>query len=112
MAFYKNRYGRFYRKGRFSGGYARGRYGGRVGFRAGRFGLSLSMPFLVGAAIGMTNLDNMIPPWVKILAACAPVRGLGPIKAVAQGMLVGDVVQSMTGFSIPVGGASGSGVTV
>ena len=100
---------RGFRRGRYYAGYSRGSFG----FGRGKFGLSLSIPFLAGAAIGMTNLDNMIPPWVKILAACAPVRGIGPVKAVAQGMLLGDVVQSMTGFTIPVGGnTTGSGVTV
>ena len=94
--------GRVYRRARRFGGWKRS-------FGRGRFGVNLSTPFLIGAAIGMTDLDQMIPAPVKILAACAPVRGLGPIKAAAQGMLVGDVVQSLTGFTLPiVGGLGGS----
>jgi hypothetical protein len=98
----------------------RGRTGkawaGPSGF-GGKFGgvkLNLSPAFLVGAALGgLTSLDNRIPVEVKIAGACMPVSGriAGPIKAFLQGMLIGDAIQSVTGFrgfDVPGAPATGS----
>ena len=72
-----------------------------IGASMGGFGVNLSMPFLAGAAIGgLTDIDNNIPATFKVAAACAPVRGpgIGQVKAFAQGLLIGDLVQHLTGF--------------
>lgn len=96
MARYGKRYGNFRKK--FSGYRikARGYYK--------KSGLSLSTEFLAGAVVGLTNYDAKIPAELKILAACAPVKGFGRIKAFAQGMLLGDVIQARTGINIMGGG--------
>jgi len=96
---------------RSKGGTYAGYSKGSIGFGRGGFGVSLSMPFLAGIALGMTDIDKMIPAPVKIVAACAPIRGLGPVKGFAQGVLVGDVVQALTGFTLPVLGGIGSNST-
>jgi hypothetical protein len=45
----------------------------------------------------------------KIGVACVPLRGdgVGTVKAVAQGVLLGDMVRYLTGFKIPVLGMLG-----
>jgi hypothetical protein len=68
----------------------------------------MSMPFIAGLALGMTDLDQLIPAPIKIAAACAPIKGLGAVKGFAQGILLGDVVQALTGFTLPVLGATTS----
>lgn len=86
-------------------GYSRG----SIGFGKGGFGMSLSMPFIAGLAFGMTDLDKLIPAPIKIAAACAPIKGLGAVKGFSQGMLLGDVVQALTGFTVPIGGFTSAG---
>lgn len=80
---------------------------GRRAYR--KSGLQLSTEFLAGAAIGLTNFDQKIPAEIKLIAACAPVKGLGKIKALAQGMIIGDIIQARTGFGLFTGGNGGSG---
>lgn len=74
------------------------------------YGVTISTPFLVGMAVGLTDLDNNIPGEIKILAATLPVKGPGVqfIKTAAQGMILGDVVQKMTGFGLPLGNLLGN----
>ena len=99
---------RGFRKGRGYAGYSKG----NLGFGFGKFGLSLSIPFIAGIAVGMTDLDNQISAPIKLALACAPVRGLGPVKAVAQGMVLGDMIQHYTGFSLPLLGSTGAGTNL
>lgn len=73
-----------------------------VGASVGGFGLNMSTPFMAGLAVGaLTDLDNNIPAELKVGLACAPIKGkgIGAIKAVAQGVLLGDLIQHYTGFS-------------
>jgi len=72
----------------------------------------ISMPFLIGAALGWTDQDTKlgIPQEAIVGAAVIPVRGLGPIKQAAQGCTFANVVQSfmrkngntVSGSGIPV----------
>jgi len=93
------------------GGRARRYYGrARAGFR--RYGTRknaiASMPYIAGAAIGFTGIaDKYIPANIQnvlMVAAVLPagvtgkVRGLGQLKAVAQGYVLGRVVKGVTGF--------------
>lgn len=74
-----------------------------VGASVGGYGVNLSTPFLAGLAIGAaTDLDNNIPASIKVAAACAPIKGkgIGAIKAVAQGLLIGDLIQHYTGINL------------
>lgn len=73
----------------------------RGGSRRGGMGLNLNPAFLAGAAIGFSDLDKNIPGQVVLGAATAPIRGLGMIKGVAQGIIFGNLVQTIknTGVS-------------
>lgn len=80
----------------------------KSGFRKmyNKAGINLTTEFLLGAAVGsLTDFDNKIPAPVKILTACAPVRGMGQIKGFAQGMLVGDILSAY----VPKFGTNGNG---
>lgn len=68
------------------------RYGGS---RRGGFGLKLSMPFLIGCAVGFTDMDQKLPAQAVLGAATAPVRGMGAIKAAAQGVVFGNLIQQI-----------------
>lgn len=76
--------------------------------------LGMSTPYVVGIVLGLTDLDKVIPAEIKLGAAIAPggiMKGsLGQVKAVAQGMLLGDLIQSRTGFNLL--GGSGEASTV
>ena len=85
-----------YRKSRRTS--SRRSYRSRASGAYKKTGLSLSMPFLIGAAVGLSNLDNKIPKDLTLVAATAPIRGFGSIKAAAQGVILGNVVQHFTGF--------------
>lgn len=87
--------------------YVRNNYG-RRGFRGrrggGRMRLNTSMPFLAGAVVGFTNLDDKIPPMISLAAATMPISGggVGKIKAAAQGVVFGNLLQSFMGRSAGV----------
>ncbi len=72
-------------------------------------GLNLSTPFLAGLAVGYTNIDKQIPAEVLIGCAVAPVRGFGSIKAGAQGVLFGNLLQSLIAKK-GLGGTSAGGM--
>lgn len=78
--------------------------------RRGGLGVNLSLPFLVGAVVGVTNLDDKIPKDLTLIAATAPVTGLGVVKSGAQGVILGNVVQTLTGFRVDSRAASDSSV--
>lgn len=91
---------RRYRTYRRRGTYRGRRYYGtasRRGFSAGygKAGFNLTMPFIVGAAVGYGNMDAAIPAELTLAAAAAPVRGIGTVKGFAQGVLIGNLAQSM-----------------
>lgn len=92
---------------RASGSYhgARKRYGGQS-----KGILGASMPYIAGFVIGMTNFDKTIPAEIKLGVACAPSGlmrgGLGVAQKFAQGLVLGDIVQLKTGFTL--GGGNGS----
>lgn len=72
-------------------------------------GINASLPFLAGVAIGITNLDDVIPKTATIAVACAPVKGIGAIKAAAQGTIIGNLLQSKFGLNIGSGLGSSAG---
>jgi len=87
----------------YRGTYRGRRYGAsfsRRGFAGsyGGYGLNLSTPFLAGAIIGFTNMDDKIPAEVTLAGASMPIKGkgFGMIKAVSQGVLMGNLIQSLT----------------
>ena len=90
----RRNYRRSYR--RYSRG-ARRSYGRKAG-------LALSPAFLAGALIGVTHMDDKIPKQLVLIGATVPVRGIGTVKAVAQGLIFGNVLQN-----IKAGGLSSSG---
>lgn len=76
--------------------------------------LGMSTPYVVGLALGLSDLDKMIPGELKLGIAIAPnsVTGMlgktgGQARAVAQGMLLGDLIQARTGFTLGGGGSVG-----
>lgn len=77
-------------------------------YRKGRFQARIGAPFIAGLALGMTSFDDLIPAPIKIVGACLPVQGpgIGTVKAVCQGMLIGDVISKLSGITIPVPGMS------
>lgn len=94
------------------GSYRGRRYGfsaSRRGFR-GNFGgmrVNLSTPFLAGVAVGYTDLDAKIPGQLVLGAATAPVQGAGTIKAGAQGIVFGNLLQQVVGGNINKTGFKG-----
>jgi len=105
---WKRRYGNFRR--RVSGYAGRARSYGR----RNRGGIGVGAGFVAGVAVGLTDYDKMIPYEVKIAVACLP-SGLvskvpqgRAIQTLVQGMLIGDIIQARTGFSLggAVGGSS------
>lgn len=98
---------------RFSGYARRGRmYYGRARRFVGRsygskVGLNVSIPFLAGVAIGYTDLDQKIPSQLVLGAATAPVKGLGTVKAAAQGIIFGNLIQSLKQGGISTAGFKG-----
>lgn len=73
-----------------------------------------STPWLLGALVGLTDIDNKIPATAKVLAATMPVSGRigGKIRGVGQGMCFGDVIQKnilpMLGIKIGAGANTGN----
>lgn len=86
---------RTYRRGKYYGS----RRGGK--FTAGRgknaIGINLSPAFLAGVAVGYTDMDKSLPANAVLAASAAPVKGLGMVKAAAQGVIIGNIIQGMTG---------------
>ncbi len=80
------------------------RYRGTARKAYSKTGLNLSIPFLVGAMVGFTDLDQRIPSQIVLGAATVPMRGFGTIKAGAQGVIFGNLVQGLKN-----GGLSSSG---
>jgi hypothetical protein len=70
-------------------------YSARSGGRRGGVGINLSMPFLAGAIVGYTDMDNKIPAQLVLGAASAPVRGMGVLKGAAQGVVFGNLIQQI-----------------
>lgn len=63
----------------------------------GGYGLNLSTPFMLGTVIGYTNMDDKIPAEMTLAGASVPIqgKGFGNIKAVSQGILMGNLIQSL-----------------
>lgn len=85
--------------------YGKGKaWGGSRGFggQYGKMKINASLPFLAGLGIGaLSDIDNQIPAELKIGLACLPISGIpivGQAKAFSQGILLGDLVQHLTGF--------------
>lgn len=71
---------------------------GRRGAKAGGKILGMSMPQLVGFAIGITKMDNQLPKNLILAAAVAPtgiVKGIAPISNFARGVILGNMVQGL-----------------
>lgn len=79
----------------------RGRsYGANFGTRGisanvGKMGFNLTPAFMLGTVVGYTNFDDKIPAELTLAAASAPISGIGPVKAAAQGILMGNLIQSV-----------------
>jgi hypothetical protein len=71
------------------------RYYGRARRYGSKVGLNVNMPFLAGAVIGFSDLDEKIPAQIVLGAATVPVRGLGTVKAAAQGIIFGNLLQQL-----------------
>lgn len=56
-------------------------------------GLNLSMEFMAGLAGAFVMPANPNIDMVGVAVACAPVKGLGKVKGVAQGYVFGQAVQ-------------------
>ena len=107
---------RSYARRRFSNAYARaytGFYSSRPGFAAWKANQTIGLynpgvEYLIGTAVGVTDLDNRIPAVVKILGAALPLRGGigGKVSRFFRGMLIGDAISHYTGvkFNVPVVG--------
>jgi len=71
--------------------------------------------YIAGGAVGLTDIDNRVPAEIKLALACLPLRGGigGKVCRFFRGMVIGDIVQHRTGFSIPVlsGALTGSSST-
>lgn len=89
------RYAHNYRRN--AGNYARSVNKGNA------FKLRLGNEYMLGAALGFTNMDEKIPADVKLMGATMPVGGKigGKAKALSQGMVFGNVVQHMLGVRLP-----------
>jgi len=109
---------RAYNRARYAGrrayyrGYTRF-YNSNVGYRAWRANQTIGLynpgvEYLIGTAVGVTDLDNRIPAVVKILGAALPLRGGigGKLSRFFRGMLIGDAISHYTGvkFNVPVVG--------
>lgn len=94
-----------YRRFRSYAGRAR-RFGSRAWGRAKGFGIST--PWLIGAVAGFMNFLP-VPGNIALIAAVAPVKGLGAIKAGAQGYIGGQLIRSMIGGTGSSAASSGSG---
>ena len=75
-------------------------YGGKVG-------LNISMPFIAGAVVGYTDMDQKIPSQLVLGAATVPVRGAGMVKAAAQGIIFGNLIQSLKQGGVSTAGFKG-----
>ena len=75
-------------------------YGGKVG-------LNISMPFIAGAVVGYTDMDSKIPSQLVLGAATVPVRGAGMVKAAAQGIIFGNLIQSLKQGGVSTAGFKG-----
>ncbi len=70
------------------------RYNNRTSYKSKRkAGINLSTPFIAGLAVGFTDIDKQVPAELVLGAAVAPVSGIGSIKAVAQGVIFGNLIQ-------------------
>ena len=105
---------RAYNRARYAGrrayyrGYTRF-YNSNVGYGAWRANQSIGLynpgvEYLIGTAVGVTDLDNRIPAVVKILGAALPLRGGigGKLSRFCRGMLIGDAISHYTGAKISV----------
>ena len=98
------RYRRYARRGRMYYGRAR-RFAGRS--YGGKVGLNISMPFIAGAVVGYTDMDQKIPSQLVLGAATAPIKGIGTVKAAAQGIIFGNLVQTIKNSGVSTQGFKG-----
>lgn len=96
------------RKGRYYYGKARtfARKSYRKSYKG--YGVNISPAFLIGFAAGMTNLDNNIPAQYSLMAACMPFsgKGIGQIKAGAQGLVLGNIAQGLLNKNVSSSGSA------
>lgn len=75
--------------------------------------MGIGLPYLAGIAIGLTDYDKNIDPLIKVGIVALPpalvskVPMGGTIRAVAAGMLIGDIIQSKNWLNL--GSANGGG---
>lgn len=68
---------------------------------------------MIGALVGFTNMDDKIPKELTLAAASIPIsgiKGMGSIKGAAQGVIFGNLVQSLVANKGMSGQGSNFGV--
>ena len=95
-----------YRRGRFRAGASRK----GLGIGIGKIGVKFSPTFLGGMVLGFTNLDEKLPQELVLATAVAPISGIGAVKGAAQGIVVGNLIQKLTGGTSLGGHASNWGI--
>ena len=75
--------------------FKRARRFGRRSYGKAKARLSITPAYMAGMAAGFSNYDKMVPAELILGAAVAPVRGIGTVKAVAQGALMGNLLQAV-----------------
>lgn len=81
----------------------------RRSYRRSGTSVRLSPEFLAGVVVGFTDLDDKIPAELVLGVAAAPVTGIGKVKAAAQGIIIGNLVQTISKKGIS--GSSYQGMT-
>ena len=110
---YARKAGGYARRGVYrAGGYARkaGGYAKRYqsaanrGFGPEGFKVYPDMPLAAGVGIGMTNVDQMIPPEVILVGASLPIGGKygRSVRNFFGGMILGELLSRVTGFKLNV----------
>ena len=101
--------------GRKFGGYARS--GGRAawnankramqGFGNSQFKVYPDLTVAAGAAVGLSDIDRMVPGQLWLLGAALPIGGkLGrQVRNFCGGVILGELASQYTGFKIPIGTA-------
>lgn len=122
---YKKRWNNFRSRagsyGRKAGGYARrgfsraGGYARRAGGYAARYQTAANrgfgpagfkvypdMPLAAGVAVGVTNIDQMIPPEVILVGASLPIGGKygRSVRNFFGGMVLGELLSRVSGFKL------------
>ncbi|MDV0440971.1 hypothetical protein [Methanorbis furvi] len=107
--------------GRKFGGYAR--RGGRAawnankrasqGFGNSQFKVYPDLTVAAGAAVGLSDIDRMVPGQLWLLGAAMPIGGsIGrKVRNFCGGVIIGELISQYTGVKIPLGTAQTKNTT-